>query len=194
MFKKLKIKFVLINMGLLTAVFIGIFGTIYLSTAYSIEKEMRMQLWSNIMVAPQQKPITKNNRMDMTIKIDLDNTNEVVAVSSKLNTDDLDINDIVTKVINGSEDINTIKINGESFAYLKQDIGNGKRIVLMSKSFQQDMLWSLLRIFIGVGSLSLVVLFFISIYFTNKAINPLEETFKKQKQFIADASDRKSVV
>lgn len=188
MFKKLKIKFVLINMGLLTAVFIGIFGTIYLSTAYSIEKEMRMQLWSNIMVAPQQKPITKNNRMDMTIKIDLDNTNEVVAVSSKLNTDDLDINDIVTKVINGSEDINTIKINGESFAYLKQDIGNGKRIVLMSKSFQQDMLWSLLRIFIGVGSLSLVVLFFISIYFTNKAINPLEETFKKQKQFIADAS------
>ena len=188
MFKKLKIKFVLINMGLLTAVFIGIFGTIYLSTAYSIEKEMRMQLWSNIMVAPQQKPIPKNNRMDMTIKIDLDNTNEVVAVSSKLNTDDLDINDIVTKVINGSEDINTIKINGESFAYLKQDIGNGKRIVLMSKSFQQDMLWSLLRIFIGVGSLSLVVLFFISIYFTNKAINPLEETFKKQKQFIADAS------
>ena len=29
---------------------------------------------------------------------------------------------------------------------------------------------------------------YISIYFTNKAINPLEETFKKQKQFIADAS------
>ena len=140
------------------------------------------------MVAPQQKPMPKNDRMDMTIKIDLDNTNDVVAISSKLNTDDLDINDIVTKVINGSKDMDTIKINGESFAYLKQDMGNGKRIVLMSKSFKQDMLWSLLKIFIGVGSLSLVVLFFISIYFTNKAINPLEETFKKQKQFIADAS------
>ena len=188
MFKKLKTKFVLINMVLLTAVFIGIFGTIYLSTAYSMEKDMRMQLWSNMMVAPQQKPNPKDDRMDMTIKIDLDNTNEVVTVSSKLNTDDLDINDIVTKVINGSKDMDTIKINGESFAYLKQDIGNDKRIVLMSKSFQQDMLWSLLKTFIGVGSLSLVVLFFISIYFTNKAINPLEETFKKQKQFIADAS------
>ena len=44
MFKKLKTKFVLINMGLLTAVFIGIFGTIYLSTAYSMEKDMRMLL------------------------------------------------------------------------------------------------------------------------------------------------------
>ena len=57
----------------------------------------------------------------------------------------------------------------------------------MSRAFQQDMLWSLLKIFIGVGSVSLIVSFFISIYFTNKAINPLEETFKKQKQFIADA-------
>lgn len=188
MFKKLKIKFVLINMSLLMAVFIGIFGAIYLSTAYSMEKDMRMQLWSNMMVSPQQKPKPKDGRMDMTIKIDLDNTNDVVTVYSKLNTDDLDINDIVTKVINGSKDMDTIKINGESFRYLKQDIGNGKRIVLMSKSFQQDMLWNLLKIFIGVGSLSLVLLFFISVYFTNKAINPLEETFKKQKQFIADAS------
>lgn len=188
MFKKLKIKFVLINMSLLTAVFIGIFGTIYLSTAYSMEKDMRMQLWSNIMVAPQQNPDHKNDRMDMSIKIDLDNTNEIVSISSKMNTDDLDINNIVTNIVNSDEDMDTIKINGESFGYLKQDIGNGKRIVLMSKSFQQDMLWNLLKIFISVGSLSLVLLFFISIYFTNKAINPLEETFKKQKQFIADAS------
>lgn len=188
MFKKLKIKFLLINMSLLTAVFIGIFGTIYLSTAYSMEKDMRMQLWSNIMIAPQQKPTPKNDRMDMTIKIDLDNTNEVITVSSKMNTDDLDINNIVTKVINSSKDMDTIKINGESFGYLRQDIGNGKRIVLMSKSFQHEMLWNLLKIFIGVGSLSLILLFFISIYFTNKAINPLEATFRKQKQFIADAS------
>ena len=188
MFKKLKTKFVLINMSLLTAVFIGIFGTIYLSTAYSMEKDMRMQLWSNIMVAPQQNPNHKNDRMDMSIKIDLDNTNEIVSISSKMNTDDLDINNIVTNIVNNDEDMDTIKINGESFGYLKQDIGNGKRIVLISKSFQQNMLWNLLKIFISVGSLSLVLLFFISIYFTNKAIKPLEETFKKQKQFIADAS------
>ena len=188
MFKKLKTKFVLINMSLLTAVFIGIFGTIYLSTAYSMEKDMRMQLWSNIMVAPQQNPNHKNDRMDMSIKIDLDNTNEIVSISSKMNTDDLDINNIVTNIVNNDEDMDTIKINGESFGYLKQDIGNGKRIVLISKSFQQNMLWNLLKIFISVGSLSLVLLFFISIYFTNKAIIPLEEIFKKQKQFIADAS------
>lgn len=188
MFKKLKIKFILINMSLLTSVFIGIFGTIYLSIAYSMEKDMRIQLLSNIIVSPKQKPIHKNDRMDMSIKIDLNNVNEIVAVSSNINTDDLDINNIVIKVINNKKEMDTIKINGESFGYLRQDIGSGKRIVLMSKSFQHEMLWNLLKIFIGVGSLSLVLLFFISIYFTNKAISPLEETFKKQKQFIADAS------
>lgn len=118
MFKKLKIKFLLNNMSLLTAVFIGIFGTIYLSTAYSMEKDMRMQLWSNIMVAPQQNPSHKNDRMDMSIKIDLDNTNEIVSISSKMNTNDLDINNIVTNIVNNNEDMDIIKINGESFGYV----------------------------------------------------------------------------
>ena len=105
-------------MSLLTSVFIGIFGTIYLSTAYSMEKDMRMQLWSNIMVAPQQNPSHKNDRMDMSIKIDLDNTTEIVSISSKMNTNDLDINNIVTNIVNNNEDMDIIKINGESFGYV----------------------------------------------------------------------------
>lgn len=188
MFKKLKRKFILMNMILLTAVFVGIFGTIYLSTAYNMEKDMRMQLWSNMMTMPQQKPMSKNDRMDMSIKIDLDTKNEIINVSSRLNTDDLDVNGIVEKVINNSSDMSKVKVNGESFSYLKESVNNGIRIVLISRTFQQEVLWNLLRTFIIVGLLSLIVLFFISIYFTNKAIIPLEETFKKQKQFIADAS------
>lgn len=188
MFKKLKRKFILMNMILLTTVFIGIFGTIYLSTAYNMENDMRMQLWSNMMTVPQQKPMPKNDRMDMSIKIDLDTKNEIVNVSSRLNTDDLDVNGIVEKVINNSSDMSKVKVNGESFSYLKESVNNGTRIVLISRTFQQEVLWNLLRTFIIVGLLSLIVLFFISIYFTNKAIIPLEETFKKQKQFIADAS------
>ena len=188
MFKKLKRKFILMNMILLTAVFVGIFGTIYLSTAYNMEKDMRMQLWSNMMTMPQQKPMSKNDRMDMSIKIDLDTKNEIINVSSRLNTDDLDVNGIVEKVINNSSNMSKVKVNGESFSYLKESVNNGIRIVLISRTFQQEVLWNLLRTFIIVGLLSLIVLFFISIYFTNKAIIPLEETFKKQKQFIADAS------
>lgn len=189
MFKKLKSKFIFMNMVLLTTVFVGIFGTIYVSTAYSLNNDMKMQLWNNIMSPQQQqKPSAKDNKMDMSIKIDLDTKNEIVNVTSRLNTDDLDIHAMVEKVVNNSKKMDSIKIDGESYAYLKESISSGTIIVLISKSFQQDVLGNLLKIFLGVGSLSLIVLFIISIYFTNKAIKPLEETFIKQKQFIADAS------
>lgn len=188
MFKKLKTKLLLINMVLLTAVFMGIFGAIYLGTAYSMEKDISMQLLDNMIPSPIQKPMSRDSKINMTIKIDLDIKNKIIAVSSKVNMDELDINNIVKEIINNKRDLDTIIINNEKFKYLKKDIGNGKRIVLMSKSFQDEMLSQLLRTFIAVGILSLIVLFFISLYFTNKAINPLEETFKKQKQFIADAS------
>ena len=42
MFKKLKSKFIFMNMVLLTTVFVGIFGTIYVSTAYSLNNDMKM--------------------------------------------------------------------------------------------------------------------------------------------------------
>lgn len=87
MFKKLKNKFIFMNMVLLTTVFVGIFGTIYVSTAYSLNNDMKMQLWNNIMSPQQQqKPSPKDNKMDMSIKIDLDTKNEIVNVTSRLNT------------------------------------------------------------------------------------------------------------
>lgn len=188
MFKKLKTKLLLINMVLLTIVFMVIFGAIYFRTADSIEKDISIQLWNNMIPSQIQKPIPRDSKINMTIKIDLDITNKIISVSSKVNIDELDINNVVKEIINNKKDLDTIIINNEKFKYLKQDIGNGKRIVLMSKSFQEQMLNQLLKTFIGVGVLSLIVLFFISLYFTNKAITPLEETFRKQKQFIADAS------
>ena len=113
MFKKLKSKFIFMNMVLLTTVFVGIFGTIYVSTAYSLNNDMKMQLWNNIMSPQQQqKPSPKDNKMDMSIKIDLDTKNEIVNVTSRLNTDDLDIHAMVEKVVNNSKKMDSIKIDG----------------------------------------------------------------------------------
>lgn len=190
MFKKLKSKFILINMTLLTSVFIGIFGVIYFFTAYSLNKDMKIQLWNSMIdnKPPQKKPMLIENKFDMSIKVDLDKKNEIINIMSILNTNDLDINSAVKNIINDSREMASIKINEVNYEYLKKKNEFGTRIVLISKSFQQGMLLSLLKIFIIVGLLSLIILFIISIYFTNKTIEPLEESFKKQKQFIADAS------
>lgn len=55
------------NMVLLTTVFIGIFGTIYVMTAFSLNRDMEMQLRNSM--NPMAKPPKGN--MDVTITINL---------------------------------------------------------------------------------------------------------------------------
>jgi Signal transduction histidine kinase len=43
-------------------------------------------------------------------------------------------------------------------------------------------------ILVSVGFVLLVAIYFISLYFTNNAIQPIQKVWKKQRQFIADAS------
>lgn len=184
MFNKLKKKFILMNMVLLTTVFIGIFGTIYLMTAFSMNRDMEMQLRSNMNPMPKQP---KGN-MDVTTTINLDSQNKVVNIISRFDISEWNVQEIADEILNNKKNLSKIKINGESYSFLKQSNNNGIKIVLISRLYQQDVLGNLLRIFIFVGAVSLIILYLISVYFTNKAIGPLEESFKKQKQFIADAS------
>ena len=184
MFDKLKKKFILMNMILLTTVFIGIFGTIYVMTAFSLNRDMEMQLRNSM--NPMAKPPKGN--MDVTITINLDSENKITNIVSRFDVSEWNTKQVIDEILSNNESLSKIKINGESYAYLKQNINGGIKIVLISRAYQQDVLANLLRIFILVGAISLIVLFLISIYFTNRTIEPLEESFKKQKQFIADAS------
>jgi two-component system, OmpR family, sensor histidine kinase CiaH len=56
----------------------------------------------------------------------------------------------------------------------------------ITESFKS--LTSLLFTFLIVGVLMLLVLFFISLYFANRSIKPIEDMWEKQKQFVTDAS------
>lgn len=47
---------------------------------------------------------------------------------------------------------------------------------------------NLLTTFLLVGSIMLVVIFMISLYFANRAMKPIIEAWEQQKQFVADAS------
>lgn len=186
MFKKLKKKFILMNMALLTTLFMGMLGVIYFMTLSQVENEMRMNLIDAMHGPP--KSSHEKGKMDKTIIINLDIDTKIITVSSMFNVDEWEIEDITKEIITKDEDLSKIKINGENYSYLKEVGSKGVKIVLINRSEQQGFLGSLLRIFILVGSISLVALYLVSLYFTNRAIKPIEETFKKQKQFITDAS------
>jgi signal transduction histidine kinase len=82
-----------------------------------------------------------------------------------------------------------IKVEETYYAFLKRQIPEGiTRIAFIDRTPLQRTLHNLLIIFVSVGGVSLVVLFFISLYFANRTVAPIKEVFEKQRQFIADAS------
>ncbi|MCF0149463.1 MAG: GHKL domain-containing protein [Clostridium sp.] len=186
MFDKLKKKFILINMSLLTMVFVLIFGTIYISTSISMDKDLEHEL-NNTMSNPR-KPGPNFPMMNDSVIIELDSDNNIAKVTSYTEIDENILKDTIYTIINNENNLDKIKIDGNSYGYLKEYTPKGVKIVIMSREPQISVLNNLLRVFIAIGGISLILLLFISIYLTNRSIKPIKESFEKQKQFIADAS------
>ncbi len=61
-------------------------------------------------------------------------------------------------------------------------------IIFLDITDSSRTLTQLLITFVIVGTIMLGIIFIISLYFANRGIRPIEENWKKQKQFVADAS------
>lgn len=185
MFEKLKRKFIFINMTLLILVFILIFGTIYLTTAANMDRELEGDLKGAIQNPRKPGPNFKNGN---SIIIDLDSENNVANVTTNIEIDNAVLEESIYSILKNENKIDKIDISGSSYGYLKEHTPKGLKIALISRELQINMLNNLLKVFLIVGSISLFLLFYISVYLTNKTIKPIKESFEKQKQFIADAS------
>lgn len=186
MFEKLKIKFILINMSLLTMVFIFIFGGIYTYTFLSMNRDIEHELQRNIF--GMKKPGLDGPMLAGNIIIDISSDNELINVLTYTEIDEDVLEDVVYKILKSEDNFSKIKLNNTRFAYLKETSNKGMRIMLINIEAQINALINLIKAFLTIGIISLFILLFISIYLTNKTIKPLKESFEKQKQFIADAS------
>lgn len=183
MFDKLKLKFILINMALLTTVFVAIFGVIFISTSSNINRQIDGDLFA--LINNSRKPPNSIN-----IVVELDNRGQIVKDFKPVNVniDSDKIQSSVNSILKNGKYSGKVNIDGSSYSYLTQQTSLGTKIAFIDRTQYQNLLTELLKTFILIGSLSLVVLLIISIYLTNKTVKPIKETFEKQKQFIADAS------
>lgn len=186
MFEKLKRKFILINMSLLTIVFIFIFGGIYTYTFLSMNRDIEHELQRNIF--SMKKPGLDGPMLSGNIIIDINSDNELINVLTYTEIDEEILKEGVYKILKSENNLSKIKLNNTRFAYLKEPSNKGVRIMLLNIEAQINALMNLIKAFLTIGVISLFILLFISIYLTNKTIKPLKESFEKQKRFIADAS------
>ena len=173
-------------MSLLTMVFVLIFGTIYISTAISMERDLKHELMYTM--SSPKKPMINSPMMASSIIIELDSNNNIAQVLTYMELDKEALQETIYEIVNSENQFDKVKIEGSRYGYLKEYTTKGLKIVLMSREQQLNVLANLLKVFLAIGSISLILLLFISIYLTNRTIKPIKESFEKQKQFIANAS------
>lgn len=81
-----------------------------------------------------------------------------------------------------------IKSDSGYWAYKVSPLDNGYVAAFTEYHTEHTMLWNLFLILMLVGLGALTAAFLISLFSANRSIRPVEESFNKQKQFVADAS------
>ena len=69
-----------------------------------------------------------------------------------------------------------------------ESIPEGTFLVVMDITAQQAILNNLIYTFMTVAGCMLIAIFFISRFFANRSIAPIQDSYEKQKQFVSDAS------
>ena len=145
---------------------------------------------------PNRKPINQNfDDLDNKIIMDYDfytfildrNNNIVHKISHNENSFENKIVGKANKIIANNYKSN-IKINSLYFSDTSYNFKSGEYLVIVDTSNIRYRLSSLLLISILILGLSEMLVYYVSKKITKWIVSPVEETFNKQKDFIADAS------
>lgn len=207
MIKKLKRRFIWINLSILLTIFFALFaGTYYLM--YESGKAQSIKAMEQIaqnggkisnlphrdLMIPQSKrdplPINKNLLRD-SFTIILDYSNNIIQMITNVdeNTDLSNPEQLVADVLSSNEDTGIISFNDLNLRYLLQTRPNGTQVlVFLDRSTEIATLSQLIFVLIAIGIISIIVLSIISYYLATWAIRPISLAWEKQQQFVADAS------
>ena len=208
MFKQSRRKIVAAIMSVLVFLWVGTLGVIYASSYFEMSKRNEIsltvhaemyELSQDFMDLPpiMPKPDNGNNRFDPNFAqspmFQL-STFYTVAVSYKGETleirnsqpnlhSDEDLKDMAMKIIDSSRN----KGRENNLAFYKTDKSGYNLVVFMDNTVINENAATLFRYTIIFGLIVLMAFFFLSVLLARKIVRPLEESYKKQKQFISDA-------
>lgn len=190
MIKKLKIKFICINMAIITAVLFVIFGMIITSTSANLERDsiafMQIAAKSSFMPGRPGEFPEEARIPFFTVKIDRSGVVTPDGGSFFDLSDGAMLEEIVDTAFYSEEKTGVIK--NYNLRFLKEENPNGTTIIFADTSSEQTTIINLIKTCAVIGIISFGVFFGISVLLARWAIKPVENAWKQQKQFVADAS------
>lgn len=214
MFKALRNKLLITNIIIIAALMIGCLSAIQLVTYRSVRSDIDIRLDRSVTMTmqlvkkqnepdrfndappedpharPQDKPPREpeQNRFSSDFSVYVDQDGDMISEFTNLNVDESDYTDAVKSILSNSKEQGAVSLGTESWSYKRVSFADGYIIAFAQDSAQKKILFNLGLLLIGIGILSIGLAFLISLYIANRSIKPIEESYNKQKQFVADAS------
>ncbi|MCC8169838.1 MAG: GHKL domain-containing protein [Oscillospiraceae bacterium] len=94
----------------------------------------------------------------------------------------------VPEIIASQNEEGTVKNNGKYWKYQYAETDEGYTVVFTDITVEHGILRNLVLILLLVGLAAIVLVLLIGLYSATRSIKPIEESYNKQKQFVADAS------
>ena len=140
---------------------------------------------------PQQEEQENNKTprpfmFSFTVITDADGN--ILSVKMPQETEDKSYENYIGKIVGNPDKAGTIRYLDSTWAYKCVPYNGGYAVAFVESEQQTVFLRNLVLILFLVWLAALILAFLISFYSANRSIKPVEESYNKQKQFIADAS------
>lgn len=193
MFTALRNKFLLINFFAILIIMLLSFFSIFFITFSNLKHEIHKKLTlenqaQNLSEYDEYNNITNLLPNSIMFTITVDEENGMLYIDNpyaiNLSSSSYDYSNFVKLADSEILNNNIFKYGNSFFAYKKFD----NKIIFLDVTRDVKVLINYIYSFATVLLFTTVVLFFFSKYLANKAILPIQKTFKKQKDFISDVS------
>lgn len=196
MIKKLRLKFILINMSLVSVVLVIVFGVLCFSSYQQLQNDARSAMSQAIDrtggKTPPKMKLGGERPQDMSSSVPvlcalLNDSGGVVYTSGEdAEMSDAVLNQAVKLVWDSGQKEGTLSSLG--LRYLTKETPDGTVIAFADSSAGMDSMKSLVLTSLLVGAGALTAFFLISLFLSSLALRPVEKAWKQQRQFVADAS------
>ncbi|QLY80519.1 sensor histidine kinase [Clostridium intestinale] len=209
MFKKLRNRFLILNLVIISVMLLISFTSIYAITHKNIYTQIDMDLDKlSGNDAKSNKPkingdMPNDKQMDgpqndftkgqgpmerYAFTVTTDGNWNKISTFSLFSISDEFYESAKKAAINKKVNRGYISVDDTDLAFVINHTSSGYNLYFLDITFQKNTLRSLIYTFTIVAFFMLIIIFLISRFFANRSIQPIKEAFDKQKQFIADAS------
>ncbi|MGN0369525.1 MAG: sensor histidine kinase [Butyrivibrio sp.] len=190
MLKRLRIKFIVINMSIVTIMLVAIFALIFYSTSRNLERES-LQMMSSIAINPMQLGSPNESHDDVRLPyfcVLLNRVGEPLSVGGGYF--DLSDSEMMMDFVEATYEKHTQSgvLEEYNLRFFCTETPRGHCIVFADMTSEQSTLKHLVENLILIGIIVFCVFLVISVFLARWVVKPVDLAWKQQKQFVADAA------